>query len=87
MVADAGGRDAIVGCAPVRTAPDVRPLVAWELDISMDGIDRPPEPPVVVVRWRPHGGGPVEPALPAGDFRLLGRAPYWEAQAACRVSR
>jgi hypothetical protein len=87
MVEDAGGRDAIVGCAPVRTAPDVRPLVAWELDISMLGIDRPPEPPVVVVRWRPHGGGPVEPALPAGDFRLLGRAPYWEAQAACRVSR
>jgi hypothetical protein len=87
MVAAAGGRDAIVGCAPVRTAPDVRPLVAWELDISMHGIDRPPEAPVVVVRWRPHGGGPVEPALPPGDFRLLGRAPYWEAQAACRVSR
>ena len=87
MVADAGGRDAIVGCAPVRTAPDVRPLVAWELDISMQGIDRPPEPPVVVVRWRPHGGGPVEPALPAGEFRLLGRSPYWEAQAVCRVSR
>jgi hypothetical protein len=87
MVTAAGGRDAITSCAPVRTAPDVRPLVAWELDISMLGIDRPPEAPVVVVRWRPHGGGPVEPALPAGDFRLLGRAPYWEAQAACRVSR
>jgi hypothetical protein len=87
MVADAGGRDAIVGCAPVRTAPDVRPLVAWELDISMKGIDRPPEPPVVVVRWRPHGGGPVEPELPSGDFEPLGRAPYWEAEAACRVGR
>ena len=87
MVADAGGREAIVGCAPVRTAPDVRPLVAWELDISMTGIDRPPEAPVVVVRWSPHGGGPVEPALPAGEFELLGRSPYWEAQAACRVRR
>jgi hypothetical protein len=87
MVADAGGRDAIVDCAPVRTAPDVRPLVAWELDISMKGIDRPPEPPVALIRWRPHGGGPVEPAVPPGDFTLLGRAPYWEAQGACRVSR
>ena len=87
LVADAGGRDAIVGCARVRTAPDVRPLVAWELDISMKGIDRPPEPPVALIRWRPHGGGPVEPPLPDGDLRLLGRAPYWEAWGACRVSR
>jgi hypothetical protein len=87
MVAAAGGREAIVGCARVRTAPDVRPLVAWELDISMKGIDRPPEPPVALVRWRPHSGGPVEPALPPGDFTLLGRAPYWEAQGACRVAR
>ena len=87
LVADAGGRDAIVDCAPVRTAPDVRPLVAWELDISMKGIDRPPEPPVALVRWRPHGGGPVEPPLPDGDLRLLGRAPYWEAWGACRVRR
>jgi hypothetical protein len=87
LVAAAGGRDALVGCAPVRTAPDVRPLVAWELDISMLGIDRPPEPPVALVRWRPHGGGPVEPPLPEGDLELLGRAPYWEAWGACRVSR
>jgi hypothetical protein len=87
MVAEAGGRDAIVDCAPVRTAPDVRPLVAWELDISMKGIDRPPEPPVALIRWRPHSGGPVEPAVPPGDFTLLGRAPYWEALGACRVAR
>jgi hypothetical protein len=87
MVADAGGRGAIVGCAPVRTAPDVRPLVAWGLDIAMNGIDRPPAAPVALVRWRPHSGGPVEPAVPPGDFTLLGRAPYWEALGACRVAR
>jgi hypothetical protein len=87
LVAAAGGRDDIVACAPVRTAPDVRPLVAWELDISMLGIDRPPEPPVALVRWRPHGGGPVEPPLPPGELTLLGRAPFWEAWGACRVSR
>ena len=87
LVTAAGGRDAVVDCAPVRTAPDVRPLVAWELDISMRGIDRPPRPPVALIRWRPHGGGPVEPPLPPGDLQLLGRAPYWEAWGACRVSR
>jgi hypothetical protein len=87
LVSAAGGRDAIVDCAPVRTAPDVRPLVAWELDISMLGIDRPPEPPVALLRWRPHGGGPVEPELPPGELELLGRAPYWEAWGACRVRR
>ena len=87
LVASAGGRDAIVGCARVRTAPDVRPLVAWELDISMRGIDRVPRPPVALVQWRPHGGGPVDPPLPEGDLELLGRAPFWEAWGACRVSR
>ena len=86
LVAAAGGRDALVGCAPVRTAPDVRPLVAWELDVSMLGIDRPPRAPAVLLRWRPHGGGPVEPAVPDG-FTQLARAPYWEAWTACRVRR
>ena len=86
VVAAAGGRDAIVDCAPVRTAPDVRPLVAWELDISMLGIDRPPEAPAAVLRWSPHGGGPMEPDVPDG-FSLLGRAPYWEAWGACNVRR
>ena len=86
VVAAAGGRDALVDCARVRTAPDVRPLVAWELDISMLGIDRPPAAPAAVLRWSPHGGGPMEPAIPDG-FRLLGRAPYWEAWGACTVRR
>jgi hypothetical protein len=86
VVAAAGGRDALVDCARIRTAPDVRPLVAWELDVSMLGIDRPPEPPAAVLRWSPHGGGPMEPEIPSG-FELLGRAPFWEAWAACTVRR
>jgi hypothetical protein len=86
LVVAAGGRDSLVGCTRVRTAPDVRPLVAWELDISMLNIDRPPEAPATVLRWSPHGGGPMEPAIPAG-FELLGRVPYWEAWATCRVRR
>ena len=86
VVEAAGGRDALVDCAPIRTAPDVRPLVAWELDVSMLGIDRPPEPPAAVLRWSPHGGGPVEPELPGG-FRLLARARFWETWASCTVPR
>ena len=82
LVAAAGGRSALVACS-VHTAPSVRPLVAWELDIDMLGIDRPPRRPDVVVRWRPYGGGPIEPALNTSGYRLLGRAPGWEAWAGC----
>jgi hypothetical protein len=82
MVAAAGGRDALVRCR-VRTAPDVRPLVAWQLDVSMQGIDRPPRPPDTVIRWRPHGGGRVQPPLDAARYRFLGRAPGWEAWTSC----
>jgi hypothetical protein len=82
LVDAAGGRDALTRCT-VHTAPDVRPLVAWELDISMLGIDRPPRRPDVVVRWRPHGGGAVEPALDPAGYRFLGRSPGWEAWASC----
>jgi hypothetical protein len=82
MVAAAGGRAALVRCR-VHTAPDVRPLVAWELDVPMLGIDRPPRRPDVVVRWRPHGGGPVEPKLDPAGYRFLGRAPGWEAWSSC----
>jgi hypothetical protein len=82
LVDVAGGRDALTRCT-VHTAPDVRPLVAWELDISMLGIDRPPRRPDVVVRWRPHGGGSVEPALVSAGYRFLGRSRGWEAWASC----
>jgi hypothetical protein len=82
MVAAAGGRDALVRCR-VHTAPDVRPLVAWQLDISMYGIDRPPRRPDTVIRWRPHGGGAVQPVLDSAGYRFLGRAPGWETWSSC----
>jgi hypothetical protein len=82
LVAKAGGRDALVACR-LHTAPDVRPLVAWQLDIDMYGIDRPPRRPDVVVRWRPHSGGPVEPPLDTSGYRFLAHVPGWEAWAAC----
>jgi hypothetical protein len=82
LVATAGGHDVLTRCR-VRTAPDMRPLVAWELDISMYGIDRPPRKPDVVVRARPYNGGPVEPRLDASGYRLLARVPGWEAWEGC----
>jgi hypothetical protein len=82
LVDAAGGRAALTRCR-VRTAPDVRPLVAWTLDISMLGIDRPPQRPDVVIRWRPHGGGPVQPKLDPAGYRKLAHVPGWEAWAGC----
>jgi hypothetical protein len=82
LVGAAGGRDALTRCR-VRTAPDMRPLVAWELDISMYGIDRPPHRPDVVVRARPYSGGPVQPPLDTSGYRLLARVPGWEAWEGC----
>jgi hypothetical protein len=82
LVTAAGGRAVLTRCR-VHTAPDVRPLVAWTLDISMLGIDRPPQRPDVVVRWRPHGGGPVQPKLDPAGYRRLAHVPGWEAWAGC----
>ena len=85
LVAEAGGRDALVDCARVRTADDMRPLVAWELDLPMLDVDVAPEPPAVVLRWRPHYVGPVEPVgdFAAAGFRRLAAVPGWEAWARC----
>jgi hypothetical protein len=85
LVAAAGGRDALVRCSRVRTWDDMRPLVAWELDLPMLDLDEPPVPPAVVLRARPHDGGPLEPIMqPArSGYRLLARAPGWEAWAVC----
>jgi hypothetical protein len=82
LVSAAGGREALTRCQ-VRTAPDMRPLVAWELDISMHGIDRPPRRPDVVVRARPYSGGPVQPRLDTSGYRLQARVPGWEAWEGC----
>jgi hypothetical protein len=75
----------LLACSRVRTAADVRPLVAWELDLPMLDLDMPPVAPAVVLRWRPFDDYPVEPAM-RGEldrYRLLGRAPGWEAVGAC----
>jgi len=82
VVAAAGGRNQLVACQ-IHTAPAARPLVAWELDIDMRGIDRPPEHPDFVIRMRPYGGGPLDPALNPFGYDPIARAPGWEIWRGC----
>jgi hypothetical protein len=84
LVAAAGGRDALVRCAPVRTAPAVRGLVAWTLDISPWMLDRRPAPPAVVLPMRSYDGEDVLPVFDRGAFRRVAAVPGWEALEACR---
>jgi hypothetical protein len=85
LVAAAGGRDALVRCSRVRTAADVRPLVAWELDLPLLALDAAPRPPAVVIRWQPHYPGSIEPIQePAqAGFRPLAQAPGWDVWVSC----
>jgi hypothetical protein len=85
LIAAAGGPEALFACSRIRTAPDVRPLVAWELDLPMLDLDMRPVPPAVVLRWREIDGRAIEPALGAerDRYRVLARVPGWEALAAC----
>jgi hypothetical protein len=84
-VAAAGGRDALVRCSRVRTAADVRPLIAWELDLPMLDLDMPPTKPALVIRYSSHFTGRWNPIRdPAAEgYRPLGRAPGWDVWAAC----
>ena len=85
LIARAGGREALAECARVRTADDMRPLMAWELDLSLHDLGVVPEPPAVVLRWRPHHPGPVEPVgdLVAEGFQRVAAAPGWAAWVLC----
>jgi hypothetical protein len=84
LVEAAGGRDALVRCATIRTASVVRGLVAWQLDVSPYRINAKPVAPAVVLRMRPYDGGPLDPPLNTTAYRPLAREPGWEAWGACR---
>jgi hypothetical protein len=80
----AGGRDALLRCAPVRTAGVVRGLVAWQLDVSPYRIDARPSLPATVVQLRPYDGGAPDPPVAPGGYRRAGHAPGWTVWEACR---
>jgi hypothetical protein len=83
LVEAAGGRDALLRCAPVRTAGVVRGLVAWELDVSPWRINAAPERPAVVLQMRPYAGGPPDPAFDTAGYRRLAAVPGWTAWGSC----
>jgi hypothetical protein len=84
LVAAAGGREALLRCGAVRTAPFVRGLVAWTLDVTPWRIDAPPVPPGSVLRVRTYDGLEVLPAAVPAPFRRRAAVPGWEALEACR---
>jgi hypothetical protein len=81
----AGGRDALVDCAKVRSSIRSRSLIAWRLDLPMRDMDLRPEPPAVVIRAKWFYGQGLEPAHQPG-YRTLARSGYWAVEAACDVS-
>jgi hypothetical protein len=84
VVDAAGGRDALVRCAPIRTAGVVRGLVAWELDVPAYGINARPARPAVVLQMRPYAGGPAEPPFATAGFRRAAAVSGWTMWEACR---
>jgi hypothetical protein len=83
VIAAAGGRDALLRCADVRTSSFARSLVAWRLDLPMRDIDATPIRPAVVIRARWFYGGGLEPPRTPG-YRTLATSPDWQVIAACR---
>jgi hypothetical protein len=82
-IADAGGRDALLRCAKIRTASVVRGLVAWELDVPAFHINSPPAPPDVVLQMRPYDGSAPQPAFGTGGYRRAAARPGWTIWSAC----
>jgi MFS family permease len=79
----AGGRDALVRCARIRTAGVVRGLVAWQLDVSPYRINAAPEPPATVLQMRPYAGGAPDPAFAMAGYRRAAAEPGWTVWEAC----
>jgi hypothetical protein len=84
VVDAAGGRDALVGCAPIRTAGVVRGLVAWALDVTPYRINAVPSRPAVVVQMVPYGGGAADPAFDTTGYRRVAARGGWTVWEACR---
>jgi hypothetical protein len=82
-VRDAGGRDALVRCAEVRTASVVRGLVAWELDVSPWQLNAAPGPPAVVLQMVPYAGGPPDPTFATTGYERRAARGGWTVWTAC----
>jgi hypothetical protein len=84
-VAAAGGREAVLRCAPVHTAPYSRPALAWRLHVPMSGLSTEPASRGIAFRARPYRGAPVGPELrgSAAPWTLRGRSGAWTVVERC----
>jgi hypothetical protein len=81
LVDEAGGAEAVRDCAPARTNQPMKAMLAWRVDVSMEHLADPPQPPAAVFSASPgYAGEPAEPPVPAifeppvaeqGDWTLL----------------
>ena len=72
-VAAAGGRDAVLRCAPLHSAPTI--ALAWRLRVPMSEISTETASAGIAFTARPFRGAPRGPALePARAFRETGQA-------------
>jgi hypothetical protein len=82
-VAVAGGRESVLRCGPVHTAPYSRPAMAWRLGAPISALSTDAARRGTAFRARPYRGAPRRPALAGGGWRRLGRAGAWEVMARC----
>ena len=82
LIAEAGGRDALVDCSRIRTSARARSLVAWRLDLPLRDLDAKPEPPAVIIRSKWFYGQGLEPPSAPG-YEPLATSERWQIVADC----
>jgi hypothetical protein len=82
VLARAGGKDALLRCARIRTSSRARSLVAWRLGLPLRDLDARPVRPAVVIRAKWFYGEGLQPPRRPG-YRTLVTTPYWQFVASC----
>jgi hypothetical protein len=81
-VAAAGGRDRVLACRPIATAPYSRPAMAWELDVPLAEITTETAREGIVFQARTIADRPPGPPL-AAPFREVARTGEWRIVERC----
>jgi hypothetical protein len=80
----AGGRVAVLRCAPVHTAPYSRPALAWRLHVPIGALSTETARGGTAFRARPYRAARPGPALaPEPGFRPVAGAGPWAVMARC----
>ncbi|HEX8054792.1 MAG TPA: hypothetical protein VF517_17525 [Thermoleophilaceae bacterium] len=83
-VAAAGGREAVLRCGPVHTAPYSRPALAWRLRVPMSALSTEPASRGIAFRARPHRSAAIGPRLEGQGWSTRGRPGAWTVVERCR---